>query len=254
MLNNNMRKIIKKIWKIIMYKITKFYIGKEVFLVNEIQNIPKFEKSFSQFGQDSYIFNKLFKNKNHGTFADVGGNYPIDGNNTYLFEINGWQGIAMEPQDKLRFLWKDLRKTKCLDCVIGPEEKEIVFIEAGDSEHGLSGVKDFNKVSSTNLTKTETIKIQKRLDKILIENNLENLDYLSIDVEGYEMEVLKSIDFNKINIEIICLENNSSFNYVPLVGEKIGSELGSNIIREFLKSKNYKHIARIMCDDIFIKK
>ena len=237
-----------------MYRITKFYIGKEVFLVNEIQNIPKFEKSFSQFGQDSYIFNKLFKNKNHGTFVDVGGNDPVNGNNTYLFEMNGWNGIAVEPQDKLRFLWKDLRKTKCLDSVIGPEEKQIVFVEGGDSENGLSGVKNFNKVSNKNPGKLETVKMQKRLDQILIENNLQNLDYLSIDVEGYEMEVLKSIDFNKINIELICLENNSGFTTFPVIGEKLGSELGSYKIRRFLKSKNYKQVARIICDDIFIKK
>lgn len=246
-----LRQFIKHIWKNIMYIITKAYIGKDVYLINELKYIPHNQESYSQFGQDDYVFTKLFKNKQHGIFVDVGGNDPIKCNNTYLLEKNGWTGLAIEPQDNLRVLWKENRNTECLNYVIGPENKQVTFIEGGENEHGLSGIKGYNKVSKEN--QKEIIKEQKRLDEILKEKDLNNIDYLSIDVEGYEMSVLESIDFNKININIIGVENDLGFKKIPFIGKKLGSELGNKKIREYLHDKGYKHVARIICDDFFIK-
>ncbi len=246
-----MRKIIKKIWKIIMYNMSKSYIGHNVNIINTLEKIPKFEETYSQFAQDAYIYNIIFNKINNGVFVDVGANEPIHCNNTYLFEKKGWTGIAIEPQDYLREKWDMERKTKCLDFVIGPDNTDVIFIEGEKDEHGVCGVKDFNKVISKN--KRQIVKKQKRLDDILLENNLIDIDYLSIDVEGYELKVLESIDFNRFNIKVIDIENDIGFKYIPLIGKKIAGELGDNKIRSFLKNKGYKQVARIMCDDIFIK-
>ena len=249
-----MRKIIKKIWKTVSYYLIRFYIKeKDVFIVNQLENIPKYNfDNYSQFGQDAYVFDKLFNRKNFGVFVDVGGNEPIHSNNTYLFELNGWSGIAIEPQDNLRKLWTGTRKSECLDYVVGPEDKDISFVEGGEAEHGLAGVSRFNKVSDVH--KKEIIKKQKRLDEILKENNINKVDFLSIDVEGYEMQVLNSIDFNTINIKVICIENNIAFKNILIIGKYIGSELGDFNLRKFLRNKGYRQVARIMCDDVFIKK
>ncbi len=246
-----MRNIIKNVWKYIMYFITKIYIGFDVYLINKIEKIPKSENTYSQFGQDMYVFEKIFNKKQNGFFVDIGANHPIKCNNTYLFELNNWTGLAIEPQDHLRILWPDMRKTTCLNYVIGPENKQVAFIEGQDNEDGLSGIKDFNKVSEDR--QKETTKEQKRLDQILKDNNIEKIDYLSIDVEGYEMNVLESIDFNTVNIKVIGIENDLGFNKIPIIGKKLGSELGNNNIRKFLKSKGYTHKARIICDDFFVK-
>jgi FkbM family methyltransferase len=184
--------------------------------------------------------------------VDVGGNEPIHCNNTYLFELNNWSGIAIEPQDKLRVLWSTNRKAECLDYVIGKEDKDVVFVEGGDEEHGLSGVDEFNKVSDKN--KHKIVKHQKRLDEILLEKNLISIDFLSIDVEGYEMQVLESVDFEKVDIKVICIENNINFTNIPIIGKYIGGELGNNVIRKFLRKRGYRQVARLMCDDVFIKK
>lgn len=248
-----MRNIIKNIWKEISFYLIKFYLlDKNVFVVNKVEDISKLcGVSYSQFGQDDYVFNSVFNAKKEGVFVDVGGNDPIHCNNTYLFELNGWTGIAIEPQDSLRVLWKDKRSAKCLDYVVGPEDKDISFIEGIDIEHGLSGVSGYNKVSEKN--KKEIIKKQKRFDEIVLENDITNIDFLSIDVEGYEMQVLSSIDFSKLNINVICIENNIAFKWLPLIGKYLGSELGGNKLRKFLNQKGYKQIARLMCDDVFIK-
>ncbi len=246
-----LRNIIKKIWKSTMYLVGKTYFGFDVYLINKIENLPKADESYGQFKQDYYVFNNLFDKNKNGVFVDVGANDPIKCNNTYLFEKNGWTGLAIEPQDDLRNKWPESRQTRCLDCVIGPENKDITFIEGKNDEHGLSGIKGYNKVSANN--KNEVTKKQKRLDEILLENNIKYVDYLSIDVEGYELNVLKSINFSKINIKVIGLKNDLGFNHIPFIGKKIGSELGNRDIRKFLKTKGYKHIGRIMCDDFFIK-
>jgi FkbM family methyltransferase len=246
----DIKKIVKKYWKKIMSVFLKIYTGNfSLYIMNDLEKIID-RDFFSQFGQDIYVFNNIFGYKKDGVFVDVGANHPIHGSNTYLLELNGWTGLAVEPQKKLRDIWPQTRKTPCLNYVIGPENKEVSFIEASDEEHGLSGIEGFNKVK--NNAKKITV-IQKRLDSLLTENKIESIDYLSIDVEGYEMKVLESIDFSKTKIKLIGLENDLGFKHIPIIGKRLGSELGNNKARNFLKDRGYKYIARIMCDDFFIK-
>lgn len=246
----NIRKYIKKYWKKVMVLLLKVYTQNfSLYIINNVEKIRE-KDFFSQFGQDIFVFKKIFKHKKNGVFIDVGANHPIHCSNTYLLELNGWTGLAIEPQEKLRSIWPQTRKTPCLNLVIGPENKNINFIEASNDEHGLSGVEGFNKITHDS---KKIIVEQKKLATLLQEKNIYEVDYLSIDVEGYEMNVLESIDFSKINIKLIGLENDLGFTYIPFVGKKLGSELGNNKVRNFLKNKGYKYVARIMCDDFFLK-
>jgi FkbM family methyltransferase len=246
-----MKNIIKKIWKKIMKPILRLYTSSPDLYIKNTFPVSDTEKYYSQFGQDIFALKNIFKNKNKGFFVDVGANDPVIGNNTYLLELNGWNGLAIEPQLSLREKWPSVRKTKCLNYVVGPENKEITFIEGDKDEHGLSGVEGFNKCSN----KCNKISVQqKSLTDILSENSITNVDYLSIDVEGYELNVLKSIDFSKLNITLIDIENDIGFKNIPFIGKMLGSEFGDNKPRKFLEKKGYKYIARIFCDDFFIKK
>lgn len=245
-----MRNTLKTIWKSIMRVLVKIYTQNfSLYIDNNPKNLEN-KKFHSQFGQDIYAFEHLFKRKEGGVFIDVGGNHPIQSSNTYLFEQHNWTGLAIEPQDKLRNLWPSMRKTPCLPYVVGPENKMIDFIEGSAEEHGLSGVMGYNKISVKH--KIKMIQ-QKRLEDILKENNISTVDFLSIDVEGYEMNVLESIHFETADIKVICVENDINFSYLPLIGKRLGSELGNNTIRNYLKDKGYSHVARIVCDDFFIK-
>lgn len=242
-----MRDIIKKIWKQLSKPLLRVYSQTPSLIIkNEFEPVPE---SYSQFGQDIYVFGKIFNNKRDGVFVDVGGNHPTKGSNTYLLEKSGWTGIAFEPQDTLRALWKDARKTECLPYLIGPENKLVEFVES-KTQDGLSGVLGFNKVTQSGV---RTQKEQRRLDGILKERDIAHIDYLSIDVEGYEMQVLESIDFNAVDIRVIDIENDLGFKWVPFVGKYLGSTFGSNELRELLKKHGFKYTARIMGDDIFVK-
>lgn len=188
--------------------------------------------SFSQFGQDAFIYNLVFGGKK-GFFLDVGGNDPIQINNSYLFEKNGWKGMAFEPVKELAEKWKNVRETPCFNIAIGDEESEVEFTEM--SAHQLSGIGIKGGVS---------YKIQQRkLSNILKEQEIKHVDVMFVDVEGYEMNVLKGIDFTNIDITCICIENNRDSDILPDME-----------LRQYLVQRGYTLIARLTIDDIFIKK
>ena len=207
------------------------------------------ETSYSQSGQDFFVLNCVFPGKRDGVFVDVGANHPVNWNNSYLLERSGWSGLAIEPQDSLNELWPDARETKCLNCVIGSENGSVEFVEATEEQHGLSGVAGYNKVAAA---RTTIVKQQRRLDDLLMEHGIKEVDVLFIDVEGYEMHVLSGIDFSKIRAKCIVVENDRGLEGVPYIGHLISRRLGSNTIRRYLKGRNYRQVARIYADDVFV--
>ena len=120
----------------------------------------------------------------------------------------------------------------------------MLFVTA--TEKLISGLKDtfderhFQRLERENKQMgsiTEIIKVNtKKLETILDENKLTHINYLSIDVEGAEFEVIKSINFNKVFIDIIGFENNYQDNSIPIV--------------KYLKDKNY--VVIYVCTDIFM--
>ena len=81
-------------------------------------------------------------------------------------------------------------------------------------------------------TETNTIKVKTRkLEDILDENKVKHINYLSIDVEGAEFDVIKSINFDKVFIDVIGFENN-----YPDVGEEIQKYLENNGFKFLHKS------------------
>ena len=191
---------------------------------------------YSQCGQDWFLATYIFPGQTNGTFVDVGANHPTEINNTLYFEMLGWTGIAFEPQATLCELWKQQRKTTCFPYVLGAEKKKVSFHL--DEVHTFSSVVDAEENSTTQ--KNCLILEQRRLDQVLLEHNYHHIDYLSIDVEGYEKDVLAGLDLSEFTINCVVIENNPT-------------RFGDNSLRTHMQSNGYRYIARLCGDDVFVK-
>jgi FkbM family methyltransferase len=189
-------------------------------------------KSKSQLRQDLFALSEL-EFKRNGYFVDFGATNGVDLSNTYLLEKEfGWTGILAEPAK----CWHDaLRKSRSAhvetSCVWRDSGSVVSFNEAYFSE--LSTIKAFNASDSLREIrkdgKTYDVKTISLNDLLTKYNAPRQIDYLSIDTEGSEFEILSTFDFDKYRVQVITCEHN----FAP-IREKIFSLLTRNgYIRKF---------------------
>lgn len=201
----------------------------------------------SQFGQDKWVNEKIFKNKKNGVFLDIGAHDGKNLSNTLFFEKElNWTGICVEPMIEVFQNLKLNRNCICINGGIAEEEGVKKFFRIYGSTEMFSGFIDkydprhvkriFNDLEYNEGT-FEIIEVQTyRLNPILEKNNIYNIDFLSLDTEGGELDILKSIDFDRFHIKVITVENN----------------YGDNYIFSFLTSKGYKKLINLGCDELYI--
>lgn len=197
----------------------------------------------SQYGQDKWLDQNIFRQKPNGTFVDIGAYDGLDISNTYYFErILGWNGICIEPNPVTFEKLKNNRKCILENCAVGDQEGELDFVSIYGGGSAGSGFDDpSEKVRNTAIAETakdggtwEIIKVPSfRLETILKKHDIKIVDYCSIDVEGFEINVVKSIDWNKFYIKYLTVEANISIDevishlkkYSYSVIERIGGDL-----------------------------
>jgi FkbM family methyltransferase len=184
---------------------------------------------YSQYKQDEYLENKFFKGYKNGIYVDVGAHDGVSLNNTLYFEKNNnWRGINIEPIknvfDKLVANRPNDTNINCAVCNIDGETE--FYLNEGYTEM-LSGIignydkRHLERLKNENiehLAITQIIKVNtKKLETIFDENEMAHINYLSIDVEGAEFEVIMSINFDKVFIDVIGFENNYMDTSVPII-------------------------------------
>lgn len=205
---------------------TSFSIAQRIrpeLLPTYFENITE---SQSQLGQDLLVLSQLdFKKR--GYFVEFGATDGITLSNSYLLEKKfGWQGILSEPAKKWHGNLIENRSAHIsFDCVWKESEKEISFNETLTGE--FSTIDEFSAsdihASSRKqgrIYNVKTISLNDLLDQY---NAPKTIDYLSIDTEGSEFEILNSFDFNQYKFRVITCEHN----YSPY-REKIFSLLTKN--------------------------
>ena len=202
----------------------------------------------SQDKQDEFLETYVFKGFKNGIFVDVGAHDGISINNTLYFEkYNNWSGINIEPIQKV-YDALAVNRPNCINincavcnyngsaefiCNTGYTEMISGLKDSFDSRHFQRLERENNQMGST----TEVIQVNTRtLQSICDEHNISHIHYLSIDVEGGEFEVIKSIDFDKVFIDVIGFENNYFDTSIPII--------------QYLESKNYIVIGKSL--DIFM--
>lgn len=191
-----------------------------------------------------YIYINFFKDRRNLFFIDIGAYNGLHGSNTFLFEkYLDWSGICIEPNTNSFNELSVNRNCKSYNICIGNENTFKEFWEVEGEAAALSGLvetlhtKHKKRIDSQNITKKQ-IEVR-TLASILEENKISNINYLSIDVECAEMQVLEGIDFTKCDIEIISVEDN-------------GYSDNTNIVNH-LTSNGYSYIDKVCIDMIFQK-
>lgn len=202
---------------------------------------------YSQDGQDLYLSSLLFNYLNNNPnpwVVDVGCNHPSHFSNSLFFEK--WLGcrvLAIDPLEEFSGLWSQQRPSaKFISAAIASTSDSIVLrVPKGELSDNMfsSVIGGVNKAAELEFSE-RTVQCL-TLSGILAEQGIKEILLMSIDVEGVELEVLKSLDFQQAMVRCFVIENNSTNLY------------GSNAIREYLTQRGYIYFARIgFLDDVFV--
>ncbi len=169
-----------------------------------------FKKSYSQSGEDlivMYIFNVLKIRK--PTYLDIGAHHPVFLNNTYAMYKNGASGVSVEPDPALHSRIRK-KRPRDINLNVGVSSESAMLDFYVMSSRTLN---TFSKEEAQN-AESSRVKIEKILkipvipiNEILEEHfNSEAPDFLSIDVEGLDFEIIRSMDISRWRPKVICAE------------------------------------------------
>lgn len=187
------------------------FLRKIYFFYNIYIRNKKFLKNSSQFGEDKFILD-LFDKDYRGKYLDLGCYHPTRHSNTHILYQSGWTGINIDLNPLTIELFNFMRP-KDINYNIGisnsEEEKELYFINEFNTQNTLDKnqlnfLKNHHNVKDREILKTKLK--TKKLETILLDNNFHNIDFFNIDIEGHELEVIESIDFDKFKFKYICIE------------------------------------------------
>ena len=215
----------------------------------------KYQKQSYSFNGVDLIVNYIFKNKKEGFYLDIGAQHPISNNNTYILFKRGWKGINIDLDKKNIDLFKIARPDDFnLNYAISDSEKEVdlFFYHESSPINTLSKkVSDFQKANVSQVKKIKTTTLDKVLDEISLQHRI---DYMNIDVEGYEEQVLKGFNINKFKPYVISIEYlDLEMNKLELTNNDINNLLNSNLYQFFIKN-NYYFVNWLHGDLIFVHK
>lgn len=204
-------------------------------------------KYYSQYLQDYFIDVFCLKKKQNGFFIDIGAYDGITFSNTLFFERErAWKGICVEPIKSAYDKLVSVRSCQCINGCISSEDGIVQFRHVEGPSEMLSGIdnnydpRHIDRISKEvqelggNISRTEVKSYN--LNSIIRENHINEIDFLSIDVEGSELSIIKTINFDLVKINFLAIENNYR----------------TPEFRNILCKKGYSSLGYLCSDEIFI--
>jgi FkbM family methyltransferase len=209
----------------------------------------KFRKeSYAQEGEDVLIERILWNVPKEGFFVDIGAHHPVKFSNTYLFYKKGWRGINIDAMPGSMDEFKKLRpqdinleipisdKTEKLTYYIFNYPELNSFVKENVEEwNGRGDIKVIKEVSLTTMTIFEILEKYAK--------GIKRIDLLSIDIEGMDLKVLKTIDFDYYEIKMILIEE----------GHKNIEKIIAGETYTYLQSKGYELVSKLWHTSLYIK-
>jgi len=165
------------------------------------------ELSYSQNLED-YHLSLAFAGQTTGTYIDVGAGHPIADNVSFWFYERGWQGVVVEPQAELAALYQRLRpRDIAVRSLVGRQCGEIDF-HVVDRLHGFSTTRqDVAQAARAFGVNYQTVRMSVvTLAKLCERHDLGSIDFLKIDVEGAERDVVFGGDWERFRPKVVIAE------------------------------------------------
>ncbi|OYU50594.1 MAG: hypothetical protein CFE31_03355 [Rhizobiales bacterium PAR1] len=143
-----------------------------------------------------------------GYYVDVGAGHPVADNVSFHAYLKGWRGLVCEPQADLAAMYSTIRpRDTVIDYLVGKAEGTVPFHRV-DRLHGFSTIVESHAKGAEQFGAgyhTEEMRIRP-LAAVLAEHNAPHVDFLKIDVEGAEADVLNGMDWSKHRPSVLCIE------------------------------------------------
>lgn len=163
--------------------------------------------SYTQNLEDYHLWVAL-KGRATGFYIDVGAGHPVADNVSFWFYERGWRGIVIEPQPRLAEMYKFVRpRDICIEALLGKFEGEAEFYQF-DRLHGLSTMDpNFARGGAKHGDDYEIVRRPiTTLTQICTEHAVREIDFLKIDVEGAEGDVLAGNDWSRFRPKLVVAE------------------------------------------------
>lgn len=199
--------------------------------------------SFSQGGED-LILNTIFLSKSTGFYIDVGANHPTKHSNTYLFYRMGWNGINIDAlPDAINLFQKQRKRDINIHTGVGDSEGILKFYTFKESSYNTFDENRIDKIEKVSeLLDVQEIRVQ-TLCSILNQQKVTTIDFMSIDVEGLDLNVLKSNDWGCFRPKVIVVEE-----------AKHGNDIRKSEIFKFLLANSYVYLCSSVTNAFYLEK
>jgi hypothetical protein len=189
--------------------------------------------SFSQHGEDAFL-NDFFKDKPAGFYVDIGCSHPFRISNSYALYRRGWNGIAVDAIPSFAWLYRLWRpRDLFLNLGVMTYFELTPSVLSSFDKAWVDGLLERGEASIFRSYNVDVLPLNTILDK---HGGGRKIDFLSVDVEGLDLEILNSIDFDRYRPRVICVEFNDPATRDTLIallsgnGYNCSREVGCNIM------------------------
>jgi FkbM family methyltransferase len=157
---------------------------------------------------EDYHLDLVFADCDSGFYIDVGGGHPVADNVSFWFYLKGWRGLVIEPQQRFTELYAHVRPRDIAVCGLAGRRDGEADFHLVDRLHGLSTTLEGHARAAAALGTTfSTVKAPVRtLASLCAEHRIAAVDFLKIDVEGAEADVLAGADWAGVRPRVVVVE------------------------------------------------